>query len=560
MRALCLAFSLTFIFSVGASLSSCATVDPEGLGENAEAEADAALQQANFGEGAEADSHAQTPPLGGGDDASEDGIGGGPQVDGAEGDEAQPDTEGEVPVDDAGASDDGPNPTPSTCVTAGAQCDDGDCCTQDDLCVVCEGGDCAAGELVCAGTPETCDDLQPCTDDVCFCDGGMPLCANEAVEDGTACDYSPNDCTTGDSCASGQCILSPPLDLDDENPCTEDTCDKGEVVHTFLLTGQCDDGDECTLDDHCELGLCVGGGMVECVAGECESSAYCMTGQGCVGVVLPVGAACDDDNVCTDDEACTAEQTCESDSVLDCDDGNACTSDSCDPETGACVNAPSDALDGSLCDADASCTGQGLCSEGVCVPMDGGDCEDGNPCTDNWCDPELGCQATLNSNPCNDGDIETCDDVCHDGQCVGSECEPVEPPPGGGDTCQDPIHLGDGGTLEVDLCDYNKDYAYGWCGMQGPELIFTLNVNYSQGQLQMSTEGSFEGILVNYRWQTLDQCESAASYSVNGFCYNGPAGIGWGGYNPDDVLYFAVGSFTGECGPVVITATTVPTG
>ena len=103
------------------------------------------------------------------------------------------------------------------------------------------------GDFTCVGTAETCDDLQPCTDDVCSCDDGVKVCTNEAVEDGTECDYSPNDCTTGDSCASGQCILSPPLDLDDDNPCTEDTCEKGEVVHTFLLTGQCDDGDECTV-------------------------------------------------------------------------------------------------------------------------------------------------------------------------------------------------------------------------------------------------------------------------------------------------------------------------
>ena len=129
MRALCLAFSLTFIFTGGVSLSSCGTVDLEGLGENVTTEADAAPQTANFGEGTEVDSAEQTPPLGGGDDALEGGIGGGPQADDASGDEAQTDAEGEVPVDDAGPSDEGPNPTPSACVTAGAQCDDGDCCT-----------------------------------------------------------------------------------------------------------------------------------------------------------------------------------------------------------------------------------------------------------------------------------------------------------------------------------------------------------------------------------------------------------------------------------------------
>ncbi|MDP6946184.1 MAG: hypothetical protein QF464_18695, partial [Myxococcota bacterium] len=59
---------------------------------------------------------------------------------------------------------------------------------------------------------------------------------------------------------------------------------------------------------------------------------------------------------------------------------------------------------------------------------------------------------------------------------------------------------------------------------------------------------------------TLAQCEAENSYDVNGFCYHGPAGVGWGGYIPEDILYFAVGSWDGTCGPVTITATTIPTG
>ncbi len=451
-------------------------------------------------------------------------------------------------------------PPAPVCTLLGAQCDDADCCTDNDLCVLCEGEACAPGELVCAGQALVCDDDQPCTEDLCVCETEDAGCVHEPLEDGALCDYSPNDCTTGDSCVAGQCILSPPIDLDDDNPCTEDSCEKGEVVHTFLLTGPCDDGDECTLSDHCELGLCVGGESVECVAQPCESSAYCVTGQGCVGVLLPVGAACDDGNPCTDDEFCTAEQLCASPSAPNCDDGNPCTIDSCDPDSGSCVNTPSDVLEGSLCSSDEACSGQGTCSGEVCVPLDPIDCEDDNPCTDTWCDAELGCQSSDNTAPCDDSDPGTCHDVCQGGLCVGELCEPTDPSLDEGDSCLAPIHLGDGGSFEVDLCDYTQDYTHGWCGMQGPELIFTLNVNYSSGSLQMSTAGSFDAIIVNYRWWSVGQCEDANSYSVNGFCYNGPAGIGWGGYDPEDILYFAVGSSTGECGPVVISATTVPSG
>jgi hypothetical protein len=155
----------------------------------------------------------------------------------------------------------------------GDACSDTDCCTLADACLACDpenDPDCADYGLKCVGSPKSCDDDNSCTLDVCACDDDTVTCSNGDAPDGLPCDYSTNDCTTGDSCIAGQCILSPPLNLDDENPCTEDKCDKGEVVHTFLLTGQCDDDDECTMDDHCELGACVGGDLVQCVQGPCE--------------------------------------------------------------------------------------------------------------------------------------------------------------------------------------------------------------------------------------------------------------------------------------------------
>ena len=152
--------------------------------------------------------------------------------------------------------------------------------------------------------------------------------------------------------------------------------------------------------------------------------------------------------------------------------------------------------------------------------------------------------------------MNTCDDVCVGVTCKGTWC-------GGdlvGETCDDPIELGDGGSIDVDLCDYQQNYEYGWCGMNGPELVFTLDANYEQGQLVMSTVGSFPGMYVNYRFWTYDKCVSSEGYEVNGFCYlDQAAGIGWGGYDPEWKLYFAVGGIEGACGQVKISASTKST-
>jgi hypothetical protein len=85
-------------------------------------------------------------------------------------------------------------------------------------------------------------------------------------------------------------------------------------------------------------------------------------------------ANCDDGNACTTDSCDPATGCVNTDISADCDDGNACTTDSCDPATG-CVNT-----------ADVIC-------------------DDGDECTDDSCDPELGCVTTPN-------DVCVGEDIC----------------------------------------------------------------------------------------------------------------------------------------------------
>ncbi|MBT9560415.1 MAG: hypothetical protein IV100_30600 [Myxococcales bacterium] len=347
----------------------------------------------------------------------------------------------------------------SSCEPAvpGSACDDGDCCTENDLCVVCDGADadCQSHGRACRGAAPTCNDADPCTTDSCVCEAGVAGCAHGSAPDGAACSSDGTLCTEPGSCQGGTCAPGPALPLDDGNPCTQDLCVKGVIEHKPLTQGQCDDGIECTTDDHCSLGTCVGGPPVTCLVPECAGSASCVPGQGCVPVWLPSGAVCEGESPCASAFACNEEHQCVPTVGKICDDGNACTVDGCDPVTGACTTAPT-AIDCSVpapcrlaqcnpatgaCDAVAPngtpCDG-GTCNDGACTCApscngkecgdDGcggscGGCTAGATCTDGQCD----CVPSCDGNECGDdgcgGSCGSCLDgtTCTDGQCLGCD-------------------------------------------------------------------------------------------------------------------------------------------
>ena len=75
--------------------------------------------------------------------------------------------------------------------------------------------------------------------------------------------------------------------------------------------------------------------------------------------------------------------------TLSCDDGNVCTADVCDPQTGCAHPA---ANDGSGCDDTNACTSFDVCSGGACAGIPNGvccnfdtDCDDDNACTADQC-------------------------------------------------------------------------------------------------------------------------------------------------------------------------------
>ena len=125
------------------------------------------------------------------------------------------------------------------------------------------------------------------------------------------------------------------VECNDSNDCTTDTCDQGMCSHTAVDPGlPCDDGDPCTIEDHCTNGTCTG-------------------------------------------------------TPLDCNDGASCTDDSCDG--GTCVHDPNnDRCTGSNECAQATCQpGPGADAQGCVIDtssFENTTCtDDMNPCTTDVC-------------------------------------------------------------------------------------------------------------------------------------------------------------------------------
>jgi hypothetical protein len=76
------------------------------------------------------------------------------------------------------------------------------------------------------------------------------------VPDGTRCDDG-DACNTGDTCLDSACVGGPVTSCDDQNDCTEDSCNTTTgCVHAPDDTGVCSDANPCT-PDACSGGQCV---------------------------------------------------------------------------------------------------------------------------------------------------------------------------------------------------------------------------------------------------------------------------------------------------------------
>ncbi len=243
--------------------------------------------------------------------------------------------------DDNLCTDDGCNPaTGCTYTMNDAPCDDGDLCTTGDHCHL--------GECIFSGTLP-CDDGNICTDDACNANTGCTFTPNSGP-----CDDS-NPCTMDDQCSGGWCS-GPPAKCDDNNPCTDDGCDIDTGCVYLPNTDPCDDNNPCTVGENCLQSTCQGGVPLACNDDDICTDDSCNPELGCQFVDNT--ALCDDADKCTKDDVC-AQGICAGQPVI-CDDVNPCTTDGCSPETG-CTVAP--------VDDEIPCGENRWCQAGNCVDM-----------------------------------------------------------------------------------------------------------------------------------------------------------------------------------------------
>ena len=379
-------------------------------------------------------------------------------------------------------------PSTGACVSGLADddmpCEDGDACTLNDTCLA---GECAGG------VPKYCEDTNLCTVDTCdpvsgcvhsnvdglWCDDGDSCTVGDNCTDGS-CWGSAMDCDddktcTEDICVEGQCE-NPPVtpgacgcqvdsECYDDDACTIDECDNWECTHV-TQAGCCSADWQCPVEGQCVLGICedqtcklIPAPNIPCEDGDpCTVNDHCVSGgcapgppsPGCCPAGAPCGAECGDGQ-CTPGETCA---TCE-------EDCGPCVGDCCqahgtpgcqDAYTTSCVCAVDDyccglAWDDSCVDKAADC--------GTCPKCGDGVCEAGETCES--CQPDCGscegsCCAPHASPGCVDAVIQSCvcteDDFCCNGAwddaCVAFA-------DGCGADC--PLACGDGLCDATESCD-----------------------------------------------------------------------------------------------------------
>ena len=296
------------------------------------------------------------------------------------------------------------------------------------------GPDCGAG----CGSNAECNDGDACN--------GKETCVGGVCQPGTPVDCDDSDACTTDTCSGGFCSNTP-INCDDSDACTIDSCAGGVCSNDPI---DCDDGDACNGTETCAGGACQPGTPIDCddsdacTADSCAGGACsydliaCPPGEVCVGGLCEP-QVCDDDGVCESGEDCN---NCSGDCIGG-SGGGSCGDGVCDGNSEDCFSCPADCR----CAGGGGC--QACCGDGVCAgpgekagncPVDCG----GSPppvsfcCGDGVCEGsenEVNCEidcGCASDTECDDGDACTTD------TCVGGACENTDVPCGPNDGCCSP--------------------------------------------------------------------------------------------------------------------------
>ncbi len=229
------------------------------------------------------------------------------------------------------------------------------------------GGTPDIGEVKCtdkADCEKTVGDVGQCNVVSCGADG---KCKVSPKAPDTPCDADGSACTVKDFCSQGTCKAGPAKDCDDDNTCTEDSCEtiKGDCVNKPAKDGAgCDDGEDCTYNDACKAGTCKGGDNVcKCSAddvSQCWQELGLAKGDKCAGT--PVCEEYTDKGKklrkCALNEA--TKVVCATGKDTDC------SKNTCDPKDGVCKFK--NVAEGEPCKDEVECTTNEKCKAGKCVP------------------------------------------------------------------------------------------------------------------------------------------------------------------------------------------------
>ena len=245
-----------------------------------------------------------------------------------------------------------------------------------------------------------------------------------------------------------------------------ETCDGGNAVSCdgcslYCRTESCSDGNACTTD---QCSPTIGCGFSQRQNGSscpdglvCNGDETCQGGACTAGTNAASGTSCSDSSLCTTSDQCNGMGSCVG-TVVNCEDGNVCTTNGCNPATGCTTT--NNTLP---CNDSNACTTSDTCSGGSCAGGPPPNCNDSNVCTDDGCNPASGCTHTDNTAPCSDGFFCNGTDTCFGGTCnqhTGDPCtggaacnttcnesaDDCLTPAGGG--CTD-----DGNACTADQCD-----------------------------------------------------------------------------------------------------------
>ena len=387
-------------------------------------------------------------------------------------------------------------------------CNDGNSCTTNDKC--------SAGACV-GGPPPNCNDNNICSTDTCD-----PVLGCIHTDNLLPCDDG-NACSQQDFCLQGTCRQGRERDCDDDNPCTDDTCNTISGCLHQNNTDTCDDSDPCTDSDTCQAGVCRG------TAKNCSDSVSCTVDRCINGVCQnsPENSRCSNGNWCDGTEICNATQGCLP-GTPPCNDNIPCTVDNCDPDAQTCTRTPNNAAcsNGLFCDGVETCSLTLGCQAGTAV-----NCSAQNgPCTTGVCNESADvCDAQPKpvNTTCDDGLFCTVSDRCNatgscnvttprdcsaqTGQCTNGVCNETadaceaQPKPVN-TTCDDGLFCTVG-----DKCN-----AAGLCNVTTPRDCSAQNGQCTTGQCNEATDACFaQAKPVN------TACDDGLFCTVNDMCNAG---------------------------------------